>query len=79
MQHDDFVVELWSRIKPLVGPKDRLDAADAVVAVCDEYGFADGLEDHMDELDKELQIAVKTHFGTDVDEDYEDDEEDIGW
>jgi hypothetical protein len=77
MQHDDFVVELWSRIKPLIGPKDRLDAADAVVAVCDEYGFADGLEDHYDELDKELQIAVKTHFS--IEDDYEDDEEDTGW
>lgn len=69
---DDFVIDLWSRIKHLVPAKDRLDAADAVVAVCDEYGYADGIERHED-LDKELYAAVQTHFG-DPEEDYEEDE-----
>ena len=70
---DDFIIDLWSRIKPLIPQKDRLDAADAVVAVCDEYGYADGIELHED-LDKELNAAVKTHFGDpeeDFDEEYD--------
>jgi len=72
---DDFIVDLWSRIKPLVPQKDRLDAADALVAICDEYGYADGIDMHMD-LDKELHAAVQTYFG-DLDED--DEEEEYGY
>ena len=68
---DDFIVDLWSRIKHLVPQKDRLDAADAIVAVCDEYGYADGIEHHED-LDKELNAAVKTHFGDAEEDEYED-------
>jgi len=68
---DEFIIELWSRIKPLVPAKDRLDAADALVAVCDEYGFLDGLEHHQD-LDSELTAAIKTQVGEDL---YDDEEE----
>ena len=70
---DEFIIELWSRIKPLVPTKDRLDAADAVVAVCDEFGVLDELEHHED-LDGELTAAIKTQIGDLYDEDteYED-------
>ncbi len=67
---DEFIIDLWSRIKPLVPAKDRLDAADAMIAVCDEYGFLDELEHHQD-LDSELTAAIKTQVG----EDFYDDEE----
>lgn len=70
---DDFIVDLWARLKPLIPAKDRLDAADVLVSVCDEYGYADGIDEHED-LDRELKAAVRTHFG-DVEE---DDEEDYG-
>lgn len=66
---DDFIIDLWSRIKHLIPQKDRLDAADAIIAICDEFGYADGIEIHAD-LDKELHAAVQTYFG-----DYEEDEE----
>jgi len=70
---DEFIIELWSRIKPLVPSKDRLDAADAVIAVCDEFGVLDELEHHED-LDGELTAAIKTQIGDLYDEDaeYED-------
>lgn len=69
---DDFIVDLWSRIKHFVPAKDRLDVADAIIAVCDEYGYADGIE-HNADLDKELNAAVKTYFGDLEEEDeYED-------
>lgn len=64
---DDFVVDLWSRLKPMIPAKDRLDAADALVSVCDEYGYADGIID-VEDLDKELKAAVRTHFGESEDE-----------
>lgn len=66
---DEFIIDLWSRIKPMVPAKDRLDAADAMVAVCDEYGFLDELGLHQD-LDGELAAAIKTQ----VDEEYDEDE-----
>ena len=68
---DEFIIELWSRIKPLVPAKDRLDAADAMIAVCDEFGFLDELEHHQD-LDGELTAAIKTQVGEDL---YDDEEE----
>jgi hypothetical protein len=72
---DDFIIELWARIKPLVDQKDRLDAADAIVSVADEYGFAEGIEDHYEDLDRELRAAVKTRFGeSEEDDEYEDEE-----
>lgn len=74
---DDFIVELWARIKPLISPKDRLDAADALISVCDEYGYADGIDQHED-LDRELKVAVKTYFGEDEEEE-DDDGYEGGW
>ena len=72
---DEFIVDLWSRIKHFVPAKDRLDVADAVVSVCDEYGYADGIEDYED-IDKELRAAVQSHFGgfdsDDEERDYDD-------
>ena len=67
---DEFIIELWARLKPLVQAKDRLDAADAMIAVCDEYGFLEELEHHQD-LDRELAAAIKTQ----LDEEYDEDEE----
>lgn len=74
---DDFIVDLWARMKPLIAAKDRLDAADALISVCDEYGYADGIENHED-IDHDLRAAVKTHFGEDMDDD-EYEEDSGGW
>lgn len=62
---DEFIIDLWNRIKPLILAKDRLDAADAIIAVCDEYGFMDELEHHHD-LDGELMAAIKTLAGEEL-------------
>ena len=70
---DDFIIELWHRIKPHVQSKDRLDAADAMIAVCDDFGYLEELENHAD-LDGELQAAIKTLLGEEYDEDTEQDE-----
>lgn len=70
---EDFIIDLWSRIKHQIPAKDRLDVADAIISICDEYGYADGIERHED-LDKELHAAVKTYFG-----DYEDDEDEYDY
>lgn len=71
--YDEFVVDLWSRVKPFVSSKDRLEVAEAVVSVFDEYGFADGLDTTTD-CDSVLQKAIDAYFG---DEDAFDDNEDM--
>lgn len=76
MGGEEFVIELWARIKPLVAKKDRLAAADAIISVCDEFGLADGLESATD-LEKELSAAAKTYYGND--DDVEDEDDDYGW
>lgn len=67
---DDFIIELWSRLKPLIPAKDRLDGADAVIAICDEFGLLEELEHH-EGLDTELSAALKTQ----LDEEYPDEDE----
>lgn len=67
---DEFIIELWARIKPLIPAKDRLDAADAMISVCDEFGYMDELEHHQD-LDGELTAAIRTQVGDQYDEDEE--------
>lgn len=67
---NDFIVEIWSRLKHLIPAKDRLDAADAIIAVCDEFGLLEELEHH-DGLDAELSAALKTQ----LDEEYIEEDE----
>ena len=77
MGGEEFVIDLWARLKPLIAKKDRLDAADAIISVCDEYGLADGLETATD-IDKELKAAVKTYYGDDLN-DPDEEEDEYGW
>ena len=57
-----LIIELWSRIKSHIPVKERLDVADQLVMVFDEFGLADDLIDEQD-LDKELRAAVISQFG----------------
>lgn len=72
MQNDaDLIIEIWSRMKPFVTAKDRLDAADALVVVFDDFGMTDGFDDHQEAMDKQLGAAIHSRFG--LDEEEEDD------
>jgi hypothetical protein len=72
----ELLIELWSRIKSHVAPKERLDVADILVVVFDEFGLID--DELLDEdLDKEMRAAVRSHL-VDIEDDedskkYEDD------
>jgi len=72
----ELLIELWSRIKSHVTPKERLEVADILVVVFDEFGLIDDeLLDY--DLDKEMRAAVRSHLvEIEDDEDkekYEDD------
>lgn len=69
----DLIIELWSRLKPHIPQKERLEVADLLVNVFDDHGACDGLEDQAG-LDKELNAAVKSYYS--IDEEIEDDDDD---
>lgn len=70
-ENNELIIELWSRIKSHIPPKERLEVADIVVVVFDEFGLVEN--SIMDEdLDKELRAAVRSHVGEPLDYDDED-------
>ena len=68
-ENNELIMELWSRLKSHIPPKERLEVADLIVVVFDEFGLADDLADEAEDLDRELRAAVKSHFGDSVEED----------
>lgn len=74
-ENNELLIELWSRIKTHIPPKERLEVADKIVVVFDEFGAVD--DSILDEdLDKELRAAAKSHLGTEFEEEVDDDEYD---
>lgn len=74
--HKEMLIELWQDIKHFVPAKERIDVADRLVSIFDQYGMADGIEDEVG-LDKTLRAAVAAHFHIDEDEvDSQDDDDD---
>lgn len=60
-EHNELIMELWARIKSHIQPKERLEVADILVVVFDEFGMVD--DSLLDEdLDKELRAAARSHL-----------------
>lgn len=75
-----LLIELWSRIKQFLDPKERLEAADMFIVVFDEHGLIDdSILD--DDLDKELRAAVRSHLVMTEEgyDDYEDDRDEYDY
>ena len=76
----ELLLELWARIKSHVAPKERLEVADILVVVFDEFGMVD--DDLLDEdLDKEMRAAARSHLSEPLDDgdDVEDGDDDPVW
>lgn len=81
-ENNELLLELWARMKLHIQPKERLEVADILVVVFDEFSLVD--ESLLDEdLDKELLAAAKSHLVVfDEDEDEQeayDDENGFGY
>ena len=71
----ELLLELWARIKSHVAPKERLEVADILVVVFDEFGLID--DNLLDEdLDKEMRAATRSHLSPYVEEDEYDHNDD---
>lgn len=66
-----LLMEVWAHMKSHIQPKERLDAADTLVAVFDEYGLITD-EILTEDLDKQLSVALNELLGP-VSEDEDDD------
>lgn len=79
-ENHELLLELWSRVKSHIAPKERLEVADILVVVFDEFSLVD--ESLLDEdLDKELRAAARSHLSEVVEDEDEvyDDENGFGY
>lgn len=73
-ENHELLLELWSRIKSHVPPKARLEVADTLLVVFDEFSMV--TETLLEEdLDKELRAAAKSHLSVISDDDEEIDDD----
>jgi hypothetical protein len=75
-ENQELLLELWSRIKSHIQPKERLEVADILVIVFDEFGL---IEDSLldEDLDKELRAAARSLL-SDPDDESEDQDDFFG-
>lgn len=74
---NEFIVDLWNTIVSYIPAKEKLDAAEALIKLCDEFGFTE--EDLYDIIDdnKILETAFNRYFADAFDDD-EDEDDDWG-
>lgn len=73
-ENHELIMELWARIKSHIPPKERLEVADILVVVFDEFSLVD--EELLDEdLDRELRAAARSHLASVPDDDDEEDDD----
>lgn len=66
-----MILELWNRVKAFVPKKERLQAADALCSVLDEFGMIDLVADDA-AGDLHLRQALAAYINhEDYDEDYD--------
>lgn len=74
---NEFIVDLWNTIVSYIPAKEKLAAAEALIKLCDEFGFTE--EDLYDIIDdnKILEAAFNRYFADAFDDD-EDEDDDWG-
>jgi hypothetical protein len=72
-ENHELLLELWARIKSHIAPKERLEVADILVVVFDEFNLVD--DNLLDEdLDKEMRAAARSHLAESEELDEESDD-----
>lgn len=70
----EVLFEFWEAFKPLVPAKERMEAAERLIKLCDDSGFHKTDIAEMVENDKILETAFDIYYQGDEDE-FEDDDE----
>ena len=66
----EVVFDIWEAFKVLVPAKERMNAAERLIKICDDVGFLKEDIAEMTENDKILETAFDIYFA----DDYEDDD-----
>ena len=68
-----LLLEVWATLKSHIDPKERLEVADQLMSVFDEFGL---IEESLleEDLDKELRAAARSRLVFDEEEEDEDDD-----
>lgn len=67
----DVIIETWSRMRSFIAAKDRLAAADQLVALLDDYDLLDELAEYDGHVDAQLSAAIKSHLALGEDDEDE--------
>lgn len=68
------IFDIWEAFRALVPAKERMNAAERLIKICDDVGFQKEDIAEMTENDKILETAFDIYFQDDYDEDEDDDD-----
>lgn len=69
----EILLDVWDALKSFIPAKEKMEAAERLIKVCDEFGIRKNEIFEMTENDKILQTAFDRYF---VDDDSDDDWDD---
>ncbi len=69
----EILLDIWDTLKSFIPSKDKMEAAERIVKIFDEFGIRKTDICEMTEEDKILQTAYDRYFSND--EEYDEDEE----
>lgn len=64
-----FLIELWDGMKNYIPKKDRLQAAEHLIGVCDENLDLADIHENINMFDSAIKSAIVGHFGFDEEDD----------
>jgi len=70
----EILLDVWGTLKSFIPAKEKMEAAERLIKVCDEFGIRKNEIFEMAEDDKILQTAFDRYFADDDSDDEWDDE-----
>jgi hypothetical protein len=70
----ETIYDIWESMKPLIPAKDKLEAAERIIKICDEIGINKHDIKELTENDRILETAFNRYY-----EDDEEDEDEDEW
>ncbi len=69
----EILLDMWDTLKSFIPAKDKMEAAERIIKIFDEFGIHKTEISEMTEEDKILQTAFDRYFSND--DEYDEDEE----
>ena len=72
----ETIYDIWDAMKPLIPAKDKLEAAERIIKICDEAGIDKQDVEELTDNDKILETAFNRYYIDDEEYDEHDEWED---